>query len=70
MRKLVRLSIAIGGFLIVTSLILTGAVFLILSNIINVSVFADQATASLLTLMFLAIGVADFIAGIILLMKR
>jgi len=70
MRKLVRLSIAIGGFLIVSSLILTGAVFLILSNIIDVTVFADQATVSLLTLMFLAIGVADFIAGIILLMKR
>lgn len=70
MRKLVRLSIAIGGFLIVTSLILTGAVFLILLNIIDVSVFADKATMSLLTLMFLAIGLLDFIAGIILLLKR
>lgn len=70
MRKLVRLSIAIGGFLIVTSLILTGTVFLILSDIIDVTVFADQVTVSLLTLMFLAIGVADFIAGIILLLNR
>jgi len=70
MRKLVRLSIAIGGFLIVTSIILTGAVFLILSNIINESVFADQASMSLLTLMFLAIGLLDFIAGIILFLKR
>jgi hypothetical protein len=70
MRKLVRLSIAIGGFLIVTSIILTGAVFLILSNIIDVSVFADQASMSLLTLMFLAIGILDFIAGTILLLKR
>jgi hypothetical protein len=70
MRKLVRLSIAIGGFLIVTSIILTGAVFLILSNIIDVSVFADQASMSLLTLMFLAIGILDFIAGIILFLKR
>ncbi len=70
MRKLVRISVAIGGFLIVTSIILTGAVFLILSNIIDVSLFADQANMSLLTLMFLAIGILDFIAGIILLMKR
>ena len=70
MRKLVRLSIAIGGFLIVTSIILTGTVFLILSNIIDESVFADQASMSLLTLMFLAIGLLDFIAGIILFLKR
>jgi hypothetical protein len=70
MRKLVRLSVAIGGFLIVTSLILTGTVFLALLNIIDIEVFTDQATAYVLTLMFLAIGVADFIAGIILLLKR
>jgi hypothetical protein len=70
MRKLVRLSVAIGGFLIVTSLILTGTVFLALLNIIDIKVFTDQATAYVLTLMFLAIGVADFIAGIILLLKR
>jgi hypothetical protein len=70
MRKLVRLSIAIGGFLIVTSLILTGTVFLILLNLMDVGVFANQTHTSVLTLMFLAIGVLDFIAGIILLLKR
>ena len=70
MRKLVRLSIAIGGFLIVTSLILTGTVFLILLNIIDVGIFANQTHTSLLTLMFLAISVLDFVAGIILLLKR
>ena len=70
MRKLVRLSIAIGGFLIVTSLILTGTIFLILLNIIDVGVFANQTHISMLTLLFLAIGVLDFIAGIILLLKR
>jgi hypothetical protein len=70
MRKLVRLSIAIGGFLIVTSLILTGTVFLILLNFIDVSVFTNQTHTSVLTLIFLAIGVLDFIAGIILLLKR
>jgi hypothetical protein len=70
MRKLVRLSLAIGGFLIVTSLILTGAIFLILLNMIDVSVLADPATTSVLTMLFLAIGVLDFIVGILLLMKK
>jgi hypothetical protein len=70
MRKLVRLSIAIGGFLIVTSLILTGTIFLILLNLIDVGVFANQTHISVLTLMFLAIGILDFVAGIILLLKR
>jgi len=70
MRKLVRLSLAIGGFLIVTSLILTGTIFLILLNMIDLEVFADPATTSVLTMLFLAIGVLDFIAGILLLMKK
>jgi hypothetical protein len=70
MRKLVRLSVAIGGFLIVTSLILTGAIFLILLNMIDVGVFADPVTMSVLTLIFLTIGILDFIAGIILLLKK
>ena len=70
MRKLVRLSVAIGGFLIVTSLILTGAIFLILLSMVDVNVFADPVTTSILTMIFLAIGVLDFIAGILLLMKK
>ena len=70
MRKLVRLSVAIGGFLIVTSLILTGTVFLMLLNLIDVGVFSDQTSTAVLTLLFLAIGISDFIAGIILLLKR
>jgi len=70
MRKLARLSLAIGGFLIVTSLILTGTIFLILLNMIDVEVFADPATTSVLTMLFLGIGVLDFIAGILLLMKK
>jgi hypothetical protein len=70
MRPIARFQVAVGGFLIVTSLILTGAVFLIFSNIIDVSVFADQATIFLLTLIFLAIGILDFVAGIILIVKR
>lgn len=70
MRKLVRLNLAIGGFLIVSSLILTGAVFLILLNMIDVTILAEPATTSMLIMLFLVIGVLDFIAGIILLMKK
>ena len=69
MRKLVRLSVALGGFLIVASLILTGTVFLALLNIIDAGVFADQTSFSLLALAFLGIGAADFIAGIALLKR-
>jgi len=70
MRKLVRLSLAIGGFLIVTSLILTGAIFLILLNMIDIDVFADPGITSVLTMIFLVIGVLDFIAVIILIIKK
>jgi hypothetical protein len=70
MRKLARLNIAIGGFLIVTSLVLTGIIFLILMNIIEIDVFADQTNTLLLTLVLLVVGVLDFVAGIILMLKR
>lgn len=70
MRKLVRLSLAIGGFLIITSLILTGTIFLILMNMIDVEVFSDPVSTSVLTMIFLSIGILDLIAGIILLMKK
>lgn len=70
MRKLVRLSLAIGGFLIITSLILTGTIFLILMNMIDVEVFSDPVNTSVLTMIFLSIGILDLIAGIILLIKK
>ena len=69
MRKITRLSIAIGGFLIVTSLILTGTVLLALLNMINVEVFADQVSTSLLAFVFLTLGILDFVAGVILLRR-
>ena len=70
MRKLVRLNIAIGGFLIVTSLVLTGIIFLISMSIIKINVFADQTNMLLLTMVLLVVGVLDFVAGIILMLKR
>lgn len=70
MQKLVKLCVAIGGFLIVIGLILTGIVFLILLNIIDMRIFTDKVIMALLTLMFLVIGAANITAGIILLLKR
>lgn len=70
MRKIVRLSIAIGGFLIAISLILTGIVFLILLNLIDISSFTDPKNNLLLGLVFLAIGALDFLSGMIILKKR
>lgn len=70
MRKIVRLSIAIGGFLIAISLILTGIVFLILLNLIDISSFTDPKNNLLLGLVFLAIGALDFMSGMIILKKR
>jgi hypothetical protein len=39
-------------------------------NIIEIKVFADQTNTLLLTLVLLVVGVLDFVAGIILLLKR
>ena len=69
MRKITRLSIAIGGFLIVISLILTGTVLLALLNMVNIEVFADQMSSSLFAFVFLTLGILDFAAGVILLRR-
>jgi len=66
MRKLSRLAVAIGGFLILTGMILTGTFLLGLFNLIDVEVFSDGTPLLLLTLMSLLIGILDVTAGIIL----
>jgi len=70
MRNVARLSIAIGGFLIVNSLILVGLVLLIFLNLIDPIMLTDVSTSSLLTLMFITFGVLDLVAGIILILDR
>jgi hypothetical protein len=69
MRKLARLSIAIGGFLIMASLMLTCVLLLVMLNMTDMNFFANQTTMTLLTLMFIAIAALDFIAGVILLRR-
>lgn len=70
MRKMARLSIAIGGFLIVNSLILVGLVLLIFLNLMDPVILTDVSTSSLLTLMFITFGVLDLVAGIILILDK
>jgi hypothetical protein len=69
MRKLARLSIAIGGFLIMASLMLTCVLLLVVLNMIDMNFFANQATLTFLALMFVAIAALDFVAGVILLRR-
>ncbi len=56
MRKIVRVSIAIEGFLIVNSLIFVGLVLLIFLNLLDPVILTDVSTSSLLTLMFITFG--------------
>lgn len=69
MRKLSRLAVAIGGFLILTGMILTGIFLLALFNLIDVGVFVGETHLRLLTLILLLIGILDITAGMILLRR-
>ena len=69
MRKLARVSIAIGGFLIMTSLMLTCVLLLVMLNMTDMNFFANQTTITFLALMFVAIAGLDFVAGVILLRR-
>ena len=69
MRNLARLSIAIGGFLIMASLMLTSVLMLVMLNMIDMNFFANQTTMIFLALMFVAIAALDFVASVILLRR-
>jgi hypothetical protein len=70
MRKIARISIAIGGLLIVTSLILVGLILLIFLNLIDPVILTDSSISSLLTLMFITFGFLDLVTGIIFILDR
>ena len=69
MRKLARVSIAIGGFLIMTSLMLTCVLLLVMLNMTDMNLFANQTTMTFFTFMFVAIAALDVVAGVILLRR-
>jgi len=66
MRKLSRLAVAIGGFLIMMGMILMGAIALTLLNIIDISALMNQTYLLMFMLALLSVGVLDVIAGLIL----
>jgi hypothetical protein len=70
MRKIARLNIAIGGLLIVTSLILVGLVLLIFLNLIDPVILTNAYISSFLSLMFITFGILDLVAVIILILDR
>jgi len=66
MRKLSRLAVAVGGFLIMMGMILMGAIVLTLLNVIDISAFANETYLLMFMLALLSVGVLDMMAGIIL----
>jgi len=66
MRKLSRLAVAIGGFLIMMGMILMSAVVLTLLNVIDITAFMNETYLLMFMLALLSVGVLDVIAGIIL----
>jgi len=66
MRKLSRLAVAIGGFLIMMGMILMSAVVLTLLNVIDITAFMNETYVLMFMLALLSVGVLDLIAGIIL----
>jgi len=66
MRKLSRLAVAIGGFLIMMGMILMSAVVLTLLNVIDITAFMNETYVLMFMLALLSVGVLDVLAGIIL----
>jgi len=66
MRKLSRVAVAIGGFLIMMGMILLGAIILTLLNVIDITAFINETYLLMFMLALLSVGILDLIAGIIL----
>jgi len=66
MRKLSRLAVAIGGFLIMMGMILMSAIALTLLNIFDINALMNETYQLIFMLALLSVGVLDLIAGIVL----
>lgn len=66
MRKLSRLAVAIGGFLITMGMFLVSAITLTILGIIDISALVNQTYMLLFMIALLSIGILDVVAGIIL----
>jgi len=65
-RRLSRVALAIGGFLIMAGMILLGIFALALFKIIDVSAFMDTQSTAILMLVLLIVGVLDVVSAILL----
>ncbi len=68
-RKLSKVAVAIGGFLIMMGMILMGIFVLLLFDILDVTMFMGSEYRTLFTLMLLVIGVFDLVSGIMLALR-
>jgi len=65
-RKLSRLAVAVGGFLIMMGMFLVSVIALAFLGIVDVSTLANKTYLLMFMLALLSVGVLDVIAGIIL----
>jgi len=65
MRKLSRLAVAVGGFLIMMGMFLVSVIALTLLGIVDASAMMNETYLFMFMLALLSVGVLDVIAGII-----
>lgn len=65
LRKLSRLAVAIGGFLIMIGMFLVSAIALTLLGVINISALVNETYLLMFMLALLSVGILDVMAGII-----
>lgn len=66
LRKLSRLAVAIGGFLIMIGMLLVSAIALTLLGVIDISALVNETYLLMFMLALLSVGILDVMAGIIL----
>lgn len=66
LRKLSRLAVAIGGFLIMIGMFLVSAIALTVLGVININALVNETYLLMFMLTLLSVGILDVMAGIIL----
>ncbi len=66
LRKLSRLAVAMGGFLLMIGMFLVSAIALTLLGVININALVNETYLLIFMLALLSVGILDVMAGIIL----
>lgn len=66
LRRLSRLAVAIGGFLLMIGMFLVSAIALTLLGVININALVNETYLLMFMFALLSVGILDVIAGIIL----